>query len=139
VGLENTTKNIGGTKMNVVVIKPRSEKVIRIESDLTPDKIVSAASFDAECLVVRDENKQQVYGLGVTRNEGQGSIGKYGAVFVGTKPSEKIVQTFKISTSDDASFTAIVARTQEQLTVVETQINNTLAKLAEANKTIKEV
>lgn len=125
--------------MNVVVIKPRSERIIRIESDLTPDKIVSAASFDAECLVVRDENKQQVYGVNITRNEGQGSVGRYGTVFVGTKPAEKLVQTFKIQASDDASFTALVARTQEQLAVVETQINNTLAKLAEANKAIKEV
>lgn len=125
--------------MNVVVIKPRENRMVRVETDLTFEKFESARAFDQDCVCIKDEEGYATYTLEVVRSDKAGYLGKMGANLTFKEKTNALTQVISIPTNSDAEFTAVVARTQTNLKVVEEQIKKTLEALAEANKTIKEV
>ncbi len=123
--------------MKVFVIKPRSERTIRIESDLTPDKIMSALAFEPTSVLILDEERKSVtFRLDFQRTP---ALGKYGVAISANHPAQKIVQIVKVDVENEAAFTALVARAQSNLAQIETQVNAALEALETANKNIKEV
>lgn len=124
--------------MKVVIIKPKSEKSIRVETELTAEAVQRALAFEPRATQIVGEEGETLFQLNVSKCTNP-TLGRRG-VSLGYKDAKTLLtQTIRVSASSESEFVATVAKAQNQLAIVEKQINTALEGLAKAEKEITEV
>lgn len=126
--------------MNLAIIKPRSERVVRIETDLTAKDVQAAAAYNPKVLNLYEDNDSNAVSYVVeVKLNAIPQIGNRGVKLGFVNDDIELTQTVKVNVGSEAEFVALVSKTQERLATFEKNVKESLVALGKASETIKEV